>query len=163
MSDTDAPVNIRAASYYLAATVRRCWRCGADTRVHGFALPPGHQRLYIDDDPAQDCWEEAEEPSLLSYLAFLAPGVVARMRARTPHYQLRYSATLAVHYWMNACEHCGAKLGDCVTFDEPGQGFLAFRPEEAARITLTRIDEPFAADCGSYSIGIEFFEYMQRA
>jgi hypothetical protein len=162
MLELDTAVNIRAPSYYLATTLRRCWRCGTETRVHGFVLPPGHEILNVDDDDATpDCWDTAEQPSLLSYLSFLTPSVVARMRARTRHYQFRFSATTASHYWMNGCEHCGAKLGDFYTFDEPGEGFLAFSPEEAARIALTRIDEPFAASCGNWSYGIELFEFMR--
>jgi hypothetical protein len=162
MLELDTEVNIRASSYYLASTMRRCWRCGTETRIHGFVLPPGHEVLFVDDDDAAgDCWEAADEPSLLCYLGFLSPSAVIRMRIRTQYYQFRFSVTMASHYWVNCCEHCNATLGDFYTFEEPGEGFLAFTPEDAARIALTRIHEPFFASCGSWSVGVELFEFMR--
>jgi hypothetical protein len=156
-------VNIRASGYFVASTRRDCWNCERTTAVHGFALPAGHEVLWVGGDPTEDCWEVADEPSIVFYLDWLAAPIVARMRERTRHYRIGYSATLDDFYWMNRCEHCGTKLGDHDTYCEPGQAFMPFSPEEAALITLTGIDEPFAAGCRSYSIGIEYFVYMRRA
>ena len=159
---TEPQSNVRAASYFIAEARRCCWRCGTDTRVHGFVLPARHQTLCVDDaDSASDTWDVADAPSILSYISYLLPAVVTRMQARTSHYRMRYSADVKCKYWMNSCEYCRAKLCDADTFDEPGLGFLAFTPAQARRITLTRIDAPFAASCGSYSIGIEFFRFMR--
>jgi hypothetical protein len=156
-------VNIRASRYFIASARPDCWRCEQITAVHGFALPAGHEVLNVGDDSAQDSWEVAAEPSIVCYLDWLAAPVVARMRERTRHFRIGYSATADGFYWMNRCEHCGAKLGDHETHCELGQAFMPFSPEEAALITLTTIDEPFAAGCGGYSIGIEFFAYLRRA
>jgi len=155
--------NVRAPSYFLAASRRCCWRCAATSQVHGFVLPAGHETLYAGDDPDEDTWEGAEEPTLLCYLDWLAPAVAARIKAVAPHYRVAYSNVTGTFYWMNRCENCDAPLGDHETFCEPGQGFLAFTIEEARRVSLTHVVEPFAASCGSYSIGVTLFGEMRRA
>jgi hypothetical protein len=160
----DEHANVRASGYLIAQTGQTCSRCGSRCRLYGIALPAGHETRYVDDEaPHGDTWEVAGEPSLLSFVSYLPPHVVARMRLHTPHYRPRFSPELDCAYWMNGCEHCGARLDDHDAFDEPGLGFLALSPQEAARISLTKVDEPIAAACGSYSIGIEFFEFMRRA
>lgn len=164
MATIETTVNIRAASYHLVTTARACWRCGVSTPVYGFVLPAGHEVLQLDeDDAALDYWESADYPSLLSYIGYLTPPVVARISARAPHYRLRFSTTTALRYWMNGCEHCGAKLGDFFIFEEPGQGFLPFTAEQARQITVARVTEPFAAFCHSWSVGIELYEFMRRS
>jgi hypothetical protein len=158
----DSAPNVRAPSYFIAASTRSCWRCRATSRVHGFMLPAGHETLDGDGDAEAGDWEPAEEPTLLCYLDWLAPAVVARIGALTPQYRIGYSKVTGSFYWMNRCEHCGAQFGDHETYCEPGQGFLAFTLEEARRITLLHVEEAFAASCGSYSIGVTLFEEMRR-
>jgi hypothetical protein len=159
----DEEANVRADSYFIASSTRRCWRCGATSPVHGFLLPAGHERLEVDDDEDEDAiWERSEEPTLLCYLDWLAPGVVARVMALTRHYRFGYSKETASFYWRNRCEFCDVPFGDHETFCEPGQGFLAFSREDARRITLHHVNEAFVARCGSYSIGVTLFEAMNR-
>lgn len=159
---TGGAPNVRSPSYFLAASTRSCWRCRATSRVHGFILPRGHETLDVIDEPGDECWETGEEPTLLCYLDYLLPAVAARIMALTPHYRVAYSRLTGSFYWMNFCEHCRAQLGDHETYCEPGQGFLAFTVEEARRINLTHVAEPFAASCGSYSIGVTLFAKMRR-
>jgi hypothetical protein len=154
------PLNIRSPSYFLAATTLACWRCRGPSRVHGFALPAGHETLYVDDESGAESWEAAEEPSFVCYLEYLVPAVAVRMRARTTNYRYGFRRRTRTFYWVNFCEHCGTKLGDYDAFCEPGQGFMPLTREEAARVTLTRVPEPFAARAGGWSIGVELFEFM---
>jgi hypothetical protein len=158
----DNAPNVRAPSYFIATSTRSCWRCPAKSRVHGIILPAGHETLYAGEEPDEDSWELAEEPTLLCYLDYLAPAVARRMTALTPYYRIAYSKMTGSFHWMNFCEHCGAHLGDHETYCEPGQGFLAFTIEEARRISLAHVAEPFAASCGSYSIGVTLFDRMRR-
>jgi hypothetical protein len=154
--------NVRAPGYFLAASSHACRRCGAIGAVHGFMLPADHETLLVNDDDTE-AWERAFDPTLLSYIDWLAPAVAARMTALTPHYRMAYSRFPGGFYWMNFCEHCSAPLGDHETFAEPGEGFLAFTLEDARRITLRHVPEPFLASCGSYSIGVSLFRQMRRA
>ncbi len=159
---SDSVPNVRGRSYFIARSTRQCWRCEATSRVHGFMLPAGHETLDGCEESEAAGWECAEEPTLLCYVDWLAPKVTARITALTPHYRVAYSKIVRSFFWMNLCEHCGAQLGDHETYCEPGHGFLAFTLEDARRISLARIDEPFAASCGSYSIGVTLFEEMHR-
>lgn len=155
-------VNVRSASFFLASSSRRCWRCQKETAVHGFMLPAGHETLFVGDEPDEDCWEVAEEPSVVSYIGYLSPGPARAIQGITRHYRLDHSKVTNTFYWMNHCECCGAKLGDHDTFDEPGEGFLAFTLEDAQRVILAHENEPFAASCGAYTIGVVMFEQMRR-
>lgn len=154
--------NVRAASYFLAESTRECWRCSRETRVFAIMLPAGHAVLDVDDDPACDEWQVAEEPTVLSYIGQLADPIPERLRALAPHYRRDFSQTTGSSYWMSHCEHCGAKQGDFETIDEYDSPFSPVTPERAAQILLREIAEPFAASCGSYTCGIELFELMRR-
>jgi len=153
-------VNVRSPSFFIATSNRQCWRCDRQTAVHGFILPAGHETLYVGEAPGDDLWETADEPSLISYIGYLPAAVAKTMQACTRHYRISYSMVTHTFYWMNRCEHCSAKLGDHETFDEPGEGFLAFTLEDARRVSLTHVAEPFQASCGSYTIGVVMFEQM---
>ncbi len=157
----DPPPNLRAEAYFMASSSRPCWRCGATSPVHGFMLPPGFETLYTDDASGPDLWETEQQPSLLCYVEWLAPAVAARLAPLAPHYRVAHSRSAGLFHWMNHCAHCGAPFGDHETFCEPGQGFLAFTLEQARRVTLARVDEPFAASCGGYSIGVSLFKKMR--
>jgi hypothetical protein len=159
---TDEAPNVRSATYFIASSTRRCWRCGATGPVHGFILPPGHETLDSFDDAGPEIWEPSEEPTLLCYLEWLAPEIAARITGLTERYRITYSQDTGSFYWMNRCAHCDAAFGDHETYCEPGQGFLAFTLEDARRITLHHVEEPFAARCGSYSIGVTLFEEMRQ-
>jgi hypothetical protein len=140
--------NIRSASYFIATTVRQCWRCCAQTRVWGIMLPAGHEVLHVDDDPADDHWELMDEPTLLSYIGDLPDRVSAHLRDQAPQYRVDYSQTTQSFYCMNHCEHCAAKLGDFDTNNEFGVGFDPASAAQAATIRLREMFETFAASCG---------------
>ena len=158
----DFTPNVRAPSYFIATSARSCWRCERTSPVHAFILPSGHETL-DSWGPGSDCaWEPGDEPTLLCYLDWLAPAVVARITTLTRHYRVAYSHETDSFSWTNRCVFCDAPFGDHETCCEPGQGFLAFTLEDARRVTLAHVDEPFAASCGSYSIGVTLFEEMRR-
>lgn len=149
--------NVRAASYFLAITSRGCWRCEAATPVFAFVLPAGHETFYVADDPADDCWEVAEEPTVLSYVTDVADSVATLLRRDAPPFHLDFSQTIQSYYWMNHCEKCGAKLGDEYTFSVYGAAFKPPTAEVAAAIALKTIREPFSAHCDSYTCGVVWF------
>ncbi len=155
-------LNVRAPGYFLAASSLPCWRCRGRSRVHGLALPAGHETLYIDDESGEESWEVADEAAFVCYLEYLLPAAVARIRAHTGNYRYAFRRRTQTFYWVNFCEHCGAKLGDYDAFCEPGQGFMPLTRAEATRITLTRVNEPFAASAGGWSIGVDLFEFMSE-
>ena len=154
--------NVRAASCFLAEATRGCWRCSCQTRVFGIVLPAGHETLYVDDDPAGDYWEVVDEPTMLSYITFLADPIPARLRNLAPLYRINYSQTTHSFYWMNHCDRCGIKLGDFDTIEEFGAALNPSTPEEAAMVQIRAVSEPLFASCGSNTSGLELFGYMRR-
>jgi hypothetical protein len=146
-----SPPNIRAPFWYLASSMRECWRCEVPSSVFAIMLPPGYEALNIADDPADDCWMDSDSSTLLSYLSDVPGSVAAQLRERAPRYRLDYSQTTHSFYWMNHCEHCQAKLGDFETMQEPGT-FYTYDATGPKNLVLTQIDEPFAAACGSYTL-----------
>jgi len=157
-----ATPNIRAPRYFLATATRDCWCCAAFTRVVAIVLPGGHEVLYVEDDPADDYWQLAEEPTVLSYVEDLAAPVAARLRALSPHYRVDFSQTVQSFYWINHCEQCAVKLGDFDTVEEYGAAFSPITTEQAAAIHLEEVVEPFSACCGSYTEGLEWFADAQQ-
>jgi Domain of unknown function (DUF5710) len=158
----DTSPNVRAASYFLVQGTRDCWRCALHTRVFGILLPAGYEALEVDDDPANDHWRAADEPTMLSYITFLADPIPARLRHLASRYRTDYSQTTHSFYWMNHCDRCGIKLGDFETVEESGAALNPTTPEDAARVYLHEILEPLLAACGSYTYGLDLFSYMRR-
>jgi hypothetical protein len=153
-------INVRSASYFIAASVHNCPKCAQSSRVHGFILPEGHTLLNVGEEEDEDEWEVGDEPSLLCSIEQVTPSVALRVRALTLNYRPGYSRD-GSHGWLNYCEHCGTELDDDEVFCEPGMGFLAFTEEDARRVTLLRVHEEFGAACGSYSFGVALFEEMK--
>jgi hypothetical protein len=83
--------DVRAARYFLATSTRECWKCNATTPVHAIVLPAECDILCLADDPADDCWEVADMPAVLSYILDLAESVQARLHTLAPLYRLDYS------------------------------------------------------------------------
>jgi hypothetical protein len=113
-------------------------------------LPAGYEALMVEDDPEDDYWECGDLPTILSYVNDVAEGVAIRLGDGAPGYWVDYSQTTGSFYWMNHCEHCGAKLGDFETFQEFGVGF----GPAGGKIRLLEMRESFFASCGSHSLGV---------
>jgi hypothetical protein len=154
--------NIRAPSYFIAEASRTCWRCSGPSQVHGFALPPGHETLYVDDETGVETWESSDEPTFVCYLDYVLPTAIARIRQITTNFRFGYRRRTRSFYWVNFCSFCGTKLGDYDTFCEPGQGFMPLTREEAAHIALVRVPESFESAAGGWSLGADLFDAMTQ-
>lgn len=51
-----ADLNVRAPTYFIANAMASCLRCRGTSSVRGFALPAGHETLFVDDDSGEVCW-----------------------------------------------------------------------------------------------------------
>ncbi|MCB0523820.1 MAG: conjugal transfer protein TraC [Rhodospirillales bacterium] len=156
--------NTRAKSYYIAKTIKTCWKCGQETPIFGFFLPKGFENKDCppDDIYAPAIWMETDYETMIAFVEALPESVSRKISSLTKHYRLDYSKTTQSEYWMNHCDKCGMKQGDFNIFEEPDEGFLILYAEDAANITLYEVQEPFEASCGSHSIGIDFFQIMKK-
>jgi hypothetical protein len=159
--EADEP-NIRSKSFYIAEATRACWKCHRDTRVYGFMLPAGFEALYVGDSPEEDEWETYDVTTVLSYIGYLCESARNAMQAVTRTYRLSRSKTTKSSYWANRCEHCDALQGDNETIDEFDTPLSPVSREGAEKILLRHYEEPFEAGCGSYRLGVDYFEFMRR-
>lgn len=163
-------LKIRSPWYFLVESTSECWKCGSPTQVHAFMLPEDHEQFeYADEDDeafslASPCgyWMRQGEVGTVSNVYGLSPKVVAQLRSHTTRYRPAYSQQAGATYYMNHCEHCGAKLGDFYMHSEPGGAFFPMSAADASKMILRKVDAPFEAN-GSVGYASEnFVECMQR-
>ncbi|WP_416769560.1 DUF5710 domain-containing protein [Pseudomonas sp. RHF3.3-3] len=161
----------RSPYYYVMESISDCWKCCAPTRVFSFRLPDEYEEFhYIEEyeDPQVFTltsnlgqWKSRGYGGTVSDVGSLSPQVLRRIRQFTGSFRLDYSKMAGCRYFMNHCQHCGAKLGDFYMHAEPGGAFVPMSPEQAGKITLHRINERFDANCGVGFATQDFMEWMQ--
>lgn len=160
---------VRSPYYYVMESVSDCWKCKALTRVFSFKLPEEHEDFqYFEDEEEEFAltrnlgeWQSYGLRSTVSNVHNLSPRVVKKNRRFTECFKLAYSKTAGARYFMNHCQHCGAKLGDFFMHSEPGGAFFPTSPAQANKMTLFSINERFDANCGLGYASDDFMEYMQ--
>ncbi|WP_277960745.1 DUF5710 domain-containing protein [Pseudomonas sp. RIT-To-2] len=160
---------VRAPYYYVIESISDCWGCSNLTRVFSFKLPEQHEEFdyYVDEDEDFELtsnlgeWKRRGYRGTVSNVDSLSPLVTKQIHRFTSNFKLAYSKMAGSRYWMNHCEHCGAKLGDFFMHSEPGGAFLPTAPHEAQRMTLTKINERFDANCSLGYSTDDFFDCMQ--
>ena len=102
------------------------------------------------------------EIGTVSNVSGLAQAVLVQLRSHTARYRPAYSKQVGATYYMNHCEHCGAKLGDFYMHSEPGGAFFPRSPADASKRMLRKVDAPFAANGSAGYASDNFVEFMQR-
>ncbi|WP_104657399.1 hypothetical protein [Ralstonia insidiosa] len=137
--------DVIATHYFLATASTTCWKCRESTPVFSIAVPPSHLMQYPLPDDGDGpitaiAWEAAEYGGFLSDLVEMSGSVRKVLAAHCPAYRVDYSHTADTNYLMNHCASCGAKQGDFYLHQEPGGAFFPITEDEAARITLRRVN-----------------------
>lgn len=133
------PVTVRAPSFLLIVERCRCWKCGQDTDIHAVGVAPPFTRL-----ASFDAWHEGQVLAVFSYIEWV-PDVIAELLAqRVPRFFRDESKWHQRPYWMNHCEHCGAKIGDYESIDSPSAPFNPTKIE-VSKLRLSVISESFEA------------------
>ena len=137
----DAPDEERDAvtvrCLYVLTASHQCHECAEGTSVHALLLRgPFDVEGYPYVDPN-------DEGALLRYLVAVPADVVEAMsKVSAGRWHLDVSRTYSDSYYMNHCEHCGAKIGDHY-LGEPEEAFFPLTREQAARISGHRVDGLF--------------------
>ncbi len=160
---------IRSPWYFLVESSSKCWKCSSRTRVHAFMLPEDHEQFeYADEDDEafslaspRGCWMRQGEMGTVSNVYGLSPKVVTQLRSHTTRYRPAYSQQAGATYYMNHCEHCGAKLGDFYMHSEPGGAFFPVSPADASKMILLKVDAPFEVNGSVGYTSENFVEFMQ--
>lgn len=156
--------NVWAPWYWLAENTSACWKCSGNTHVYGFLMPGGSEYVWSDPIGEEELgrpvsiWERVPIPSYLHYVDYLPTQAVANISSLTRTYFEDYSKTTQSRYFMNHCEHCGAKLGDSHLFCETDGAFGMMSEKAASRTKLYPINTPLvtSADYG-LSTAAEYF------
>jgi len=156
-------VGIYSSCYFIAQTIRSCWKCGEHTRVYGFILPAGHKTLEHCDDNVADSWYYHDEPAVICYITDLIPTVMERIKTFSQYYRVDFSKTTQSSYWMNHCEQCGIKQGDFGMYCEPQGAFFPMDEQSASRLTLHGFIEPFSCNGDRVYYDNYLLECMRRA
>lgn len=160
---------VRSPYYYVVESLSDCWKCNALTRVFSFKLPEEHEAFqHIEDDEEEFAlsknlgeWQSHGYRGTASNISSLSPPVVRQILRFTESFRLTYSKTAGIRYFMNHCQHCGAKLGDFFMHGEPGGAFFPTSPEQAKKMILFRVNERFDANCDVGYASNDFMDYMQ--
>lgn len=130
----------RVSSYfYLAQSKTSCWKCKKTIPVVAVLLPP--ESLAWDQD--DQTWTYSNTPAWASQFARITKGTAKLLAAEAPNLRLAYAKTSNSRYYANHCPACGALQGQYFLFQEPGGAFSPVDWEQAQRISLRRISQPF--------------------
>lgn len=113
----------------------KCWSCHKTTRA--VALVGSAGSIAFDDDFQPPETESVYDPVLLSSVARVSDDVAMRVRTEAPTFRIDASNTLQTEYWMNHCQHCGAKQGDYFLHTRPDGPFFGWSGRGA---TTTLVD-----------------------
>lgn len=135
-SDPSVPT-LTCQAVYLLTGLGVCHACGQRTRLFTLmALPP------IEFEDAQDDDGGDEEGCMLSYVGRMPKPLDEQVLARTDGlWRPDFSVTAGAGYWMNHCEHCGAKQGDHFV-QEPNGPFWPYTEAEMDAIGAERLEGP---------------------
>jgi hypothetical protein len=167
-SNSNASINVRSHSYWIAHAAGECSSCRAETRLVALALPPQHQSLALDWDIEKDelvayTWETAEWSAFLFYVEYLPEKIRRRMQAAAEGYRFAFSERTQGSYWANHCAACGALLEDHDLFCEPDGAFLPTTAAGAAVVALERVDEALEAGAAGYACDPQFLASMAKS
>ena len=140
--------------YYVALSQRTCRICRKQTDITAIIIPQEGQ--FWSRHHITIC----RIPAYLTEVRWLDKNVIDEIVAINPMYYRNYSKTLEMSYWMNHCQHCKAKQGDFFLYKDTG-GFLIFRPEDAKKIKLHKINKPLKA-LVTDSVVIEEFAWLNH-
>ncbi len=154
--------NVEDTKYSIAESSQCCNKCKKNTRVYAILL---NTDPFVDkiDLEARSEWTQSDEPAIIHYVTYLPSSVINQIQRLTPKYRFDFSKTTQSSYWMNHCEHCDAKQGDFYMHCEPNGVFFPINSDDASKITLQLINEPFSCACdGIVNYSSELIGHMKN-
>ena len=152
-SDEEADA-VTVRSIYVLTASHQCHECAEATSVHALLLRgPFEVEGYPGVDPA-------EEGALLMYPSAVPTDVAEAMSAVSAgRWHLDVSRTYGDSYYMNHCEHCGAKIGDHY-LSEPEEAFFPLTEAQGARILGQRVNGLFRFQAPQLSMSSWIEEWL---
>ncbi len=148
---------IAMAPFYLLKSTEDCYKCKKPSLIVAFAAIglEGYE-------------ETSEELIQFSYVTGLPDWLKILLKNEFSNYYFDWSHTAGDSYYMNHCEHCGARFGDFFLHSEPDGAFFPQSQEEASSIEVFKLRNTghvgLSADvsCCVASFIIEFGKKLTR-
>lgn len=115
--------HVQSAQFQLTVAIADCWKCHKSARVVAPIAPAGSKAIDDEDELPESL--ELHEATVLMDVQRLSAGLSAHVRGKVPTFRPDVSRTLGYGYWMNHCQHCGAKMGDHFLHMEPTGPFFS--------------------------------------
>ena len=115
---------IQSARFQLPVGAAECWKCHKQARVVAPIAPIGS--VAIDDDADSTEPLVMNEATVLMDVESMSANLGATARGVVPTFRPDSSKTIGTGYWMNHCQHCGAKMGDFFLHMEPDGPFFGW-------------------------------------
>lgn len=119
---------------YVVKSSCPCWKCDHISQV-----------ICIAANGFSDHEMDLRDFVTFSNVTFMSEKLQSYINESFKLYKPSYSKTAGGVYYMNHCEHCGAKMGDFFMHNEPGGAFHPVNKHEGEMITL--IELPYAERC----------------
>lgn len=123
---------------YILEGKQRCFKCGKETRVIGFAL----ENFYEFEG---DLYDDEIEATYWSDVIRIAgpidpiPAPLLKYLQGKYNYKDRYSSTTGESHINNCCEHCDVLQGDFFLFHETNSPFFIDSPEKVKNLQIYKV------------------------
>jgi len=149
--DKECLTSVTSNGINVAVAKQECWQCKIQSEVFGIVLI--HPNYVLTCESEFDNEDVASlvasgEPHIMCYTQFLSDNVVQLMRQIAPKFFLDNSKMAETQYWMNHCQHCGAKFGDFFLIEDDGP-LATISEEESKMIVIRQFDGELKGTCQS--------------
>lgn len=122
---------------YIVEGVKKCFRCGKDTRVVAFGI---EDCIEFGEDTAEEGFYEDFE-GIINIASSInpMPKVLEECLTEVYNYSYRYSKTVKHSYWANGCDNCDMIQGNFYLFNEVDSPFFITNPQDAHNLTIYKI------------------------
>jgi len=134
--------NIVANYYYIAESIKTCWKCKRETPVHTFFIT----KYEINDEK----WEEQVIPTFISNIVKINKEALNTIQVYNNGYFQDFTKTSQTKYYMNHCKYCKAKQGDFNLHNEPNIAFMPVNEEGLKKMKFYPVKERLEVE-GGYS------------
>lgn len=123
---------IQSGLFQLAVGSAECWKCHKEARVVAPIASIGSVAIDDEDDDEDSPGPlVVNEATVLMDVETMSAELATRARSAVPTFRPDFSNTLGAGYWMNHCQHCGAKMGDFFLHMEPDGPFFGWPSSSA--------------------------------
>ncbi len=145
-ADPEIHIDVKSPYFYILQSHVNCWRCKLPTTVYGLLIPCDSliKEPYERDEKGFCVWQHPWQCQVLSFVTYLSKPSLDAITKITERYWFdtrdRKGTDGTIHYYMNHCPHCKAKVRDAYLTSRYNAPFNPATWEEASPFLIERID-----------------------